>query len=100
MRGWLVGSFLVIVFSAGGCNDQVTSLFGAACAPCTNEEGVITNFGPSASPEACAQWGAENQCTSAELLRQGECGGDLESSATCIVAACVDDPSAGCPGLE
>ena len=98
MRGWLIGGLLTIAASAVGCNDQVTSLFGAACASCTNENGVITNLGPSASPEACQEWGAENRCAEAELLREGQCGGDLTSNATCVVAACADDPSAGCPG--
>ena len=97
MRGTLLLGFMLVAGSLTGCNDQVTTLTGFVCASCTNIDGVITNLGPTASVEACQEFGAEYQCAGAELLREGECGGTIDTNASRIVAECLDDPSDGCP---
>ena len=100
MRRSFISGLLLLVALLLGCNDQVTTLTGFACASCTNVDGVITNLGPTESVEACQEYGEEYRCGGAELLRAGECGGTIETNATCIVAECLDDPSEGCPVTE
>ena len=97
MRGTLLVGLMLIAGSLTGCNDQVTTLTGFVCASCTNIDGVITNLGPTESLEACQEYGDEYQCAGAEFLREGECGGTIETNATCIVANCLEDPTDGCP---